>query len=75
METPVTFPPGRARLWTRPVPIGGPSPIITTVIVRVAPAAAWRSYAQLCWPGDLVIRWLVPLVLRVIIFFEIPHRK
>src|SRR6266478_4634420 len=36
LAAPVTLPPGWARLWMRPVPIGSPTPTITTGIVAVA---------------------------------------
>jgi hypothetical protein len=37
---PVTFPPGRARLATRPVPTGSPNGIMMIWIVRVTFLAA-----------------------------------
>ena len=40
---PVTFPPGRARLATSPVPTGSPSGIMTIGTVRVAFFAAWAA--------------------------------
>lgn len=39
-ESPVTFPPGRARLATRPWPTGSATPIITMGIVPLAAFAA-----------------------------------
>jgi hypothetical protein len=46
MASPVTFPPGRARLETRPSAIGSPLPTKTTGIVVVAPLAPARRRAQ-----------------------------
>ena len=51
---PVTLPPGRARLSTRPASTGSiPAPIITMGIVLVAFLAAWIARAPSCYHDEI----------------------
>jgi hypothetical protein len=47
VDNPVMFPPGRARLATKPLPTGSSSNVMTIGIVEVAPLAGWVAVGPL----------------------------
>jgi hypothetical protein len=59
LEKPVTFPPGRARLCTKPVPIGSATATMTIGMVDVARFAAKAQGVKVAQDTAMVFRFNV----------------